>query len=241
MRYDITAYLAKENCIGVALAGGWYEIREDGRYGAHNSFGRTKLCYRIVITYADGTQEELLSDKRLKWTQGPMISHHLREGEHYDYFTRRMDGWTEVGFDASTWEPAQECETPDTEYYLQTCPSDRVIRHLTPKLIARTEEGFLYDMGENITGTPVIRAKDGAGSKIVLKCSERLNPDQTIEEYTMHDQESSFITDGSDRLYRLQFTWYGFRYAFVTKNAEIVDCEVIHTDIAVASAFDSDS
>lgn len=241
MQYDITDYLKQQNCIGVALAGGWYQMETDGRYGQEYSYGCIKLCYRMVIHYADGSEEELLSDGKLKWTQSPMVYHSLRKGEHYDYDTYRLEGWNEAGYEDAAWEATVEAEAPDTEYYIQNCPSDRVIRHLKPTLVAETENGYVYDMGENITGTPVIRATGPAGSKIVLRCSERLNPDQTIEEYTMHMQESSFVTDGSDRLYRLQFTWYGFRYAEVSRNAQIVDCEVIHTDIAVSSGFQSDS
>jgi len=96
-------------------------------------------------------------------------------------------------------------------------------------------------MGENITGTPVIKAKENNVCEIKLVCSERIMENGDTEEYTTHNQISEFITDGTERLYRLNFTWYGFRYAKVSKNAEIVDCEVIHTDIKITSEFESDN
>lgn len=37
------------------------------------------------------------------------------------------------------------------------------------------------------------------------------------------------------------FTWHGFRYFELTNNAEPVRCEVVHSDCAVTSSFESDS
>lgn len=37
------------------------------------------------------------------------------------------------------------------------------------------------------------------------------------------------------------FTWHGFRYFELTNNAKPVRCEVVHSDCAVTSAFESDS
>ena len=51
-------------------------------------------------------------------------------------------------------------------------------------------------MGENITGTPVIKAKGNEVCKITLTCCERLDENGDTEEYTTHNQISEFITDG---------------------------------------------
>lgn len=247
LEYDITDYLFKEsdacNCIGVALAPGWYKTNTEvpDEYGLGYSYGYVKLCFRIQLLYTDGTREEVLSGEDLKWSESPLVHYTLRLGERYDYNSIRMDGWNVAGFDDSEWYAVESVEAPVSEYYLQDCLPDRVIRHITPKLIHETEDAYIYDVGENITGTPVVKQRGNAVEEIIFRCSERLNPDKTIEENTMHNQESRFVTDGMDREYRLQFSWFGFRYVSVSKNAVMTDCEVIHTDVAVTSAFRSDN
>ncbi|MBE6612783.1 MAG: hypothetical protein E7632_09860, partial [Ruminococcaceae bacterium] len=227
LRYDVTELLCGENCIGVMLAPAWYQ-----------PYGKVKAAFRLDIDYEDGTHEEILSGDWLTWAQSPITAWHFHRGETQDYNSIRMDGWSSVGFDASAWQSVSVIDAPDSDYGLQDCPADRVIRHITPKLIAETEEIFLYDMGENITGTPIIECT-AAGETVILRASERLDENGGIEEYTNHGQQSTFIADGSDRKYSLKFVWYGFRYASVTKNARITSCAVIHSDVPVNSSFKS--
>ncbi|MBQ8510466.1 MAG: family 78 glycoside hydrolase catalytic domain [Clostridia bacterium] len=238
-KLDVTDALNEgANCLGMALAGGWYHCAAS--YGGTINYGDNKLCFTLEVTYADGSIERVDSGDWLRWTQSPIVGYHFHFYEHHDYSAYRLDGWNEVGFDMSGWEPLTETTAPDTEYGLQDCPPDRVIRTIKPRLVGETDAAYIYDMGENITGTPVIACRTKDICKIECRVSERLK-DGDIEDYTNHKQNCSFVTDGSDRLYSLKFMWMGFRYASVTKNAEIVSCEVIHTDAAVTSSFKSDN
>ena len=240
LKYNVKEYLCDKNCVGVFVGPGWYN-GGDGVYGFDISYGDVKFCCLIEIEYEDGSRYEFVSDKNMKWTQSPLTKSHVRYGETYDYVSYPLDGWNEYGFDDSAWENVNEVEAPDTEYYVQDCLPDRVIRHIKPKLVGETDEVYIYDMGENITGTPIIKAKSENAGMITLTCCERLTENGETEEYTTHEQRSYFTSDSSERLMGLKFCWYGFRFASVTKNAEIVDCEVIHTDIEVTSEFESDN
>ncbi|MCI8388431.1 MAG: family 78 glycoside hydrolase catalytic domain [Clostridiales bacterium] len=232
---DIASELTNAaNCIGVALAPGWYRCNV-------NNYGPVKLCFRILVEYTDDSCAEVLSGEWLKWTQSPIIGWNLYFGEHHDYNTYRLDGWNELGYDASSWNELTVIDAPDTEYYISDCPPDKVIRYITPKLLSETDDAFIYDIGENITGTPIIECRSDEICKIEFRVSERLNADGTIEDYTNHYQNSSFITDGSKRQYHLHFCWNGFRYVSVTKNAKIVSCAVTHSDVPVTSSFSSDN
>ena len=202
-------------------------------------YGKIKLAFRIDITYEDGTTDEYLSGEHLKWTRSPIEISHFLFGERHNYNLHRLDGWNKVGYDDSTWDNVETIDTPDSEYYIQNCPADRVIRHIKPKLIKYSDGIRTYDMGENITGTPIIKCQGTPGKEVLLKVSERLDANGNIEDYTGHIQSASFVTDGSDRSYSLQFCWFGFRYASVSREAQIVDCEVIHSDIGVTSSFSS--
>lgn len=229
---DITDLVAEQNCIGITLAPGWYRNKE-------NNYGSPKLCFRIMLTDANGQTAEILSGDWLHWTQSEIVSWDFYHGEHHDYSAIHLDGWMLPGYDASAWHPMVAVAAPESSYLLSDCPPDRIIRCITPKLIAETDTEFLYDMGENITGTPVLEQRTGGSCKMTLRVSERLEAGRRIEAYTNHGQNASFVTDGRKRQYRLRFCWFGFRYAAVSKNARIVSCEVSHADVPVSSSFRS--
>ena len=235
--YDITSSLEKQNCIGVTLAGGWY--RCGTRRYVVNDYGDPKLCFKIELVYADGSRGRILSGDWLRWTQSNILHCWFFEGEEQDYNSIRLGEWTKPGYDDSNWNKLSVVEAPDTEYLFSDCPPDRIIRIIKPKLIAETADEFIYDVGENISGTPVIKQRGEGVCRLTFRVSERLDHFGNIEEYTHHGQTSSFVTDGSDREYMLRFCWNAFRYVGVSKNAEMVSCAVIHSDVAVTSDFKS--
>jgi len=226
LRYDITDRLTENNCIGAALAPGFYK-----------KYGKNKLAFRMDITYEDGSTEEILSGLWLKWTQSPLVEWNYYHGEHYNYVKYPLDGWNTADFDDSAWESVVPADIPETLFCYQDCPTDRIIRHITPKLIGETEEEYIYDLGENITGTPVLRSASESGTVIRMYCSEL--QDENGLPMVSAEQECSFVTDGSDRPYSLKFCWFGFQYVSVTKNAELVTCAVIHADTPRTSSFTS--
>jgi len=227
LRYDVTDMLCEHNCIGAALSIGWYSAK---------IYGKIKLTFRVDVTYEDGSVFEYASGNALKWNFSEVTRSHFLFGESQDHFGHRLDGWCNVGYDDSDWMNVEPAPTPDTEYFIQDCPADKVIRHIKPKLIKQENGMKLYDMGENIAGTPVIRCTE-EGALVKLTVSERLDSDGNIERYTNHMQNADFITDGTERDYALRYCRFGFRYAAVTDKAEIADCLVIHSDVDVTSDF----
>lgn len=235
LKYDVAEYLVEKNCIGVLLAPGWYKNNQRAPYG------EVKLCFNLKVTLKNGETKEILSGNWLEWTKSPIVWYGFYNGEAQNYDKIRLDGWDTVGFSGGEWSHVTIADTPETEYYIQDCPADKVIRYLKPKFIRETENGFIYDCGENISGTPILCSKNGSGEKITLKCGERLNEDGTLDEKMTHWQNSEFITDGSNRTYSLRMMWYGFRYFEISKNAEPVSCAVIHADTSVTSDFSCDN
>ena len=234
-KVDVSGLLSENNCIGVTLAPGWYHNVSIADYGPMT------LCYRLIIKYTDGSCTEFVSDDSLRFAYGNIVDYQFYYGERQDWVNIKLDGWQNFGFDMSDWQQLTETSAPESEYMYTDCPPDRIIRYITPVLMRETDDAFIYDMGENITGTPIIVSRTPGVNEIKLSVSERLNPDGTIEDYTNHGQNSTFITDSPDRKLSLRFMWYGFRYASVSKNAKIVSCAVIHTDVDVSSSFRSDN
>jgi len=243
VQYDVKEYLTMENCIGVLLAPGWYKNEYTG-WGTDKigqmSFGEVKLCFKLEVAYKDGSRQQILSGDWLQWTQSPIVSYSFHKGEVQDYDSVRLEGWNTFGFTDGQWNALEVIEAPDTEYYVQDCPADKIIRYITPRLICEKKDCFIYDLGENISGTPILRSRVPGVQTLTVTCGETLDAGNSLKEENIHEQTSVFITDGTDRCYGLMMTWYGFRYAAVSKNAEMVSAAVIHTDVAVTSAFQSD-
>lgn len=234
LKYDIKSYLQSENCIGVLLAPGWY------KNGQRAPYGNVKLCFNISVTLKNGEKREILSGDWLKWTQSPILWYSFYNGESHNYDKVRLDGWDTAGFSGGEWSALDIVEAPDTVYLVQDCPADKVIRFIEPSFVRETDNGFIYDCGENITGTPVLKSKNSYPEELKFECSERLNEDGTLDEKTTHWQRSAFVTDGSDRTYSIKMMWCGFRYFKISKNAQVVNCAVIHSDTPVTSNFSCD-
>lgn len=227
VQYDIAKYLVDgENVIAVNVGPGWYF-----------RYGECKLAYLVNI---DG--KEILSDSSLKWRSGPVSAYNITKGETQDYMKDNYnDGWMLPGYDDTEWQNAVAVEAPDSEYCLQDCPADKVIRTIKPVLVAEKDGVCAYDLGENVTGWPVIRCAKRA-KKITVKTGEMFDAENVdVLEPWWHGQQCDFICDGTDREYRPMFTWLAGRYIIIDKEAELVAFEEVHADVAVSSTFNSDN
>ena len=142
------------------------------------------------------------------------------------------------GFQNVIKAPAHE-----TQFFVQDCPADRAERVIKPVKLFDLGEVSIYDMGENISGYPVVAATvDGAN--ITVRCSEEINPDGTLnfdscDRGQIQKDEYRNAKKGEECM--PWFIWHGFRYFELTNNANPVRCEVVHSDCAVTSSFESDS
>ena len=72
--YDVTSLLKEGvNAIGALLGNGFYNVQGGGRYRKLQiGFGPPTLLLKMVITHADGTQEEICSDAHWKYALSPV-------------------------------------------------------------------------------------------------------------------------------------------------------------------------
>ncbi|MBO5070906.1 MAG: family 78 glycoside hydrolase catalytic domain [Roseburia sp.] len=232
--YDITSYLAEGiNTVCFMMGPGWYELPQDG-------YGTIKLCYSIEYTDTCGEKYFIGSDNSLKWKQGYVKNAHLLTGESHDY-TDYDDSWMVGDFDDSSWEKVTVEEAPITNLYIQDCPADKIIRHVSPQLIREQDGVRMYDAGEILTGYPVFVSTVAAGKKLSVRYGEMLNEDGNLNEEHTYGQHTDFITDGTARKMHCKFTWMCFRYFEVIGDARVEDCVVIHSDVDVTSSFSCDS
>ena len=248
--FDVTALVREgQNALVIHYGGGWYTFSgEDGRYGD------PKAIYLITLEQTDGKHVFCsTTDDRI----GPS---HITDY----YFTKheRQDLRLEderilyPDYDDSGWQTAVPAKPLKTEYMLSDCPTDRVIRPITPKKTANvnvttdgdtvrmipcsTGNAAVYDCGVNLTGRPLLKITAPAGEKITVIFSEEPAPDGAMDTRFSFGQRFTVISDGNPRTVHPLFTWFGFRCFCVIGGAEPVNVQEIHTDISVSSAFDCD-
>ncbi len=226
VKYDISQYIKQgSNEIVVILGPGWYR-----------PYGECKLCYKIELC-----DKTVISDESLRCCESPISQYSLTKGEVQDYLKYDYKAFSVIpNYNNEAWENVEITTIPESEFYTQDCPSDKVIRSIKPKLINEAGGFRTYDLGENITGMPVFRCVNKK-AEFFARVSEEINNDNTINEQWSHGQGCRFIADGKEREYTLLFTWFGFRYIEVSKEAELLRCDVIHSDIPVTSSFYSDN
>ena len=238
LRYDVSAFIREgANELGVALGPGFF-AQETWSYDGHVSFGEVRLCYRLVLTDAQGGMSEVLSGEDARWRQGEVTQCNLFRGETHDLNVCPQDWMTA---DASDWEKVRILPPLDTDYQLQDSPADRIERTIVPMRLGQGPRGVLYDLGENITGWVILRDRAAKGDRIELRFGEMLDLRGQLESHYTHNQRWQIVSDGTGRLLHPRFTWMGFRYFVVEGDAEVVCAAVIHTDAPVTSGFHSAS
>lgn len=147
-RYDVSKFLKQgDNTLAVFLGNGWYRQNKRTAEG-HLEFG-DKLIAKFSLRYVDDKDiaKEIISDGSEKWHSTEIIENNIFYGEIHD--ARRLNG--------KEYPVSIEKEF-ETIYSLQTCPSERVIKTITPKVINEFDNKKIYDVGETVSGWVKIKA-----------------------------------------------------------------------------------
>lgn len=229
MKYDITDFLIEGiNNMQINLGDGYYH--QNQYLGEGNvDYGTPKLCY--IIRKESGN---VISDSSTISHKGYFKRCNLYCGEYQDY--------TMIP-DESDFAESREIETPETEFYYQIAPADRVIDTVNDITFLGEYEGKkYYDIGINTAGRAVVKCNK-AGEYIRIDYAEEIgggywNGLHFNREGRFCDE---FVSDGKQTEYHSRFGWHGFRYFRITGDAEPVRAEIIHSDIDVTSSFECDN
>lgn len=241
MKYDVSRYLvAGGNCIGIHLGGGWYDRRDDGTY-SEKSYGRVKLCFKLTITSVDGTSKEIVSDEKLRWSESPITYSSIYRGERHDCALEK-DGYSKYGYNFNNWKEPEIIIPDEEDFYVQTCPPDRVIRRIIPKKVKVSGKSVFYDAGENLSGYMTVKALTD-GAEINVRYAEEFTEDgsslsfeSTGGEHRL--QQEIFKNTKAGREYFPRFCWHAFRYIEIYGEAEAVEICVVHSDCKRTSDFE---
>ena len=244
--YDVTDMLKEgANAIGATLGVGWYKgdlAWKDNR----NVYGkRTALLLQMLVRYADGREEIIVSDDSWKASDSPILYSELYHGETYDA-RQEQEGWGMPGFDDSHWDKAAVIDQ-DMSIVV---PQDGVFvtrqETLKPISMFKTPKNELVlDFGQNMVGWVRFKVKGKAGDRVVLKHAEVLDAEGNFYTENLRSAKCTiqYILKGEGvETFEPHFTFQGFRYVKVEEYPGEVDPEnfegiVIHSDMERTGNF----
>ena len=257
--YDVTEYLTSgDNAMSAVLGEGWWTGMMTFEPTNNNYYGdQPALMAKLVIDYADGETETIVTGPD-SWTycgDGPVRLASMFQGERYDATKEAaVEGWTEPGFDDSAWIPASVVETRkqfvNAAFVTRYDEPVHVIRVTEAvEALGETKEGsgsYLYDMGENVSGVPVITipaeyAKPG--ETITVRFAEILYPE--LAEYIdsgvngmlmVENLRSAMVTDfytmkEGENIFAPDLTFHGYRYIEITGLDEALPAECVQMQV----------
>jgi len=249
-RYDVTSLLKKgENTIAVMCGNGWYNEGIETVWHYETAIWRDNP--KFICTLSVNGKECISSDSTWKCNlNSPVIYNQLRSGEHFD--SRLYDeNWKNTDFDDSDWEFAKIDDTPPTGIFREClCEPIRECEvYTTKEMIKISENKYIFDIGQNISGYIRLRTNQDAGDIITISYAEQVYKDYTRN---LNDMErfyrgtpfmvDEFICCGKEFVWSPKFVYHGFRYIIIEgiKNPSPEDVQgvFVHQDIKICSTFE---
>ncbi|MBR2328190.1 MAG: family 78 glycoside hydrolase catalytic domain [Clostridia bacterium] len=242
--YEITEHLNEgENAIGVALGDGWYfgNLSAVGR----NQYGNYPRLFAafILVKYADGTSEKIITDSSWCAGEGPIRYADLQTGEFYDANLELKDFAT-VGFDESAFT-AVTVRTLKEEPQAQKGELIEKQEEIVPVSYNTVRGKHIFDMGQNMVGRVRLKVKGSKGKKIRLRYGEMLNTDKSLYTANLRSCEATdyYICKSDDfETWEATFTVHGFRYVEISgmdyiPSLDAVIGVVIHNGLTKTGSF----
>jgi alpha-L-rhamnosidase len=215
--YDVTELMRHgANAVGVWLGQGYNQGYS--KYG-YRWDGPPAALFQLELVFDDGTTQTVVSDADWRWAPSPVRENDIYHGETYDA-RGEFDGWSRAGFAAGAWRPVELRAAPAGA--LRSCPFPGLAIADTLRAVHRAEPKpgvFIFDLGQNIAGWVRLNVNGPAGTRVVLRHAEELNPDGTLDVTTNRAARATdtYILAGrGEETYEPRFTYHGFRYVEVT-------------------------
>lgn len=249
--YDVTSFIREgDNAVGVQLSEGWWRGGITFVGENWNAFGDcSSLLAMLDITYEDGSRQTITTnpDTWKSCSEGPLRAGSIFQGEVTDGLREKAtEGWTTPGYDDSSWDRAciipLEGRTSDTgtadmpapdnyaDFTLMAQPDCSVtaVDTLTAISVEEVRPGvYVYDMGQNMAGVPLVTLNDiAAGKTLKLRFAEVKYP--ALKRYAGNEgmimleniraamAQDIYICRGGKETFSPRFTYHGYRYVEIT-------------------------
>jgi alpha-L-rhamnosidase len=234
--HDVTDLLQPgQNAWGVLLADGWFR----GKYGFSNETGnygtQTAFLGQLEVTFTDGSHKTIASDENWRTATGEIRFASIYDGTDFD-FNKSQDGWSMASFDDGNWSKVKVHPLDKAVLEPRYSAPIRVIREFEAA-ISEHKEYIRVDLKQNIAGWLRIKVKATAGSKLVARHAEVLEPSGDLHTAALRFARASdswtFATDGEFDLEPMQ-TFHGFQYADLKIESGAIEVLQV-TGIAISS------
>jgi alpha-L-rhamnosidase len=252
--YDVTKLLREgDNALGAVLGDGWAA----GFVGLGNRqvyTDKPKFLAQLEVTLNDGSSVTITSDKTWKHQFGPILESDMFMGEAYDA-RLELKGWNTANYDDKSWLKVEQVEAPKAALVATNGPTVKRIEELKP-VNEPTDKSdfirrrFIFDMGQNMVGWVRLKGSAPAGTSVVLRFAEVLNPDGSLYTTNLRDARATdvytFKGEGEE-IYEPTFTFHGFRYVELTNypgevSRDTITGIVLHSEMEKTGTFEcSDS
>jgi alpha-L-rhamnosidase len=219
--YDVGSLLTQgRNAVAAIVGDGWClsaQLWNGTRLGF--VLPPPRLLAQLRVEYTDGTHDDISSDASWKAAQSPIYHSEIYAGEVYDSRLEQA-GWDSPGFADASWAPALVEPAPQGMVAAEMTTPARVVSTLTPVSVNAIAGGaYIFDMGQNMVGWPVLKVSGPAGTRVRMRTAEILNPEGTLYRENLRNADSTdtYVLRGAGmEVYRPHFTFHGFRYVEVT-------------------------
>ena len=234
--HDVTELLQPgANAWGVLLADGWYR----GKFGFTNetaNYGtQTAFLGQLEVTFTDGTRQVIATDDSWSTNTGGVRFASIYDGADFD-FNFAHPGWCTPYFDASDWKPVTVHPMDKSTLEPRSAAPVRVIQEFEP-VLSEHDGNIRVDLGQNIAGWLRIKLRATAGSKLVARHAEVVEPNNDLHTAALRFARATdswiFSEDGEFTVEPKQ-TFHGFQYADLIVEKGSVDVLEV-TGLAISS------
>ncbi|MEV0900793.1 family 78 glycoside hydrolase catalytic domain [Actinoplanes sp. NPDC049802] len=232
-----TPALSKPHPSGATVTGSGNNIAaSDASAGAAVT---PRFIARLELTYADGRQTVIVSDREWRTALGPLITDAWYSGSDFDA-RREQPGWDRPGSDLTAgakrrdgtptgWIAAGIAPPPNlaTKLVGRTAPPITIADRHEPVSITNPVPGtWVFDFGQNIVGLPQLHVRGlPAGTTIRVAPAESLAADGTVDQASLRggggsrgvDLFNTYTTAGlRTETWRPDFNYFGMQWVQVT-------------------------
>lgn len=248
-KYDVTDKLTVgENVLGFILGRGRYAFNTAGTPWDGETapwIDVVKMIAVLEVTYADGTEEVIVTDESWEARESAIVQDCMYMGETFD--ARKYDpDWCSAKTDVIL-EPCALAVPPAGKLTYDFSEPIAITERITPVSCTKIRDGvFVYEFENYITGWVELQIDCPRDTRVSIQYSERKNENgEAVLKHSITPngrlQKDYFISAGVPMVYRPSFSYKGFHYVQV-EGVESLTCEDVvgcffHNDIQSAGDF----
>ena len=170
--HDVTAALRQgTNALGVSLANGFAATPGGGYLGWYNRSAPPRVLFSLVIEFADGTSQSVISDGTWKWNIGENTFNDLWVGEKIDNRLTK-DSWNMEGYSDAAWFAATVLSNPGGAMFARTVAPVKVLETASPTSI----NGNLFQFDHLATGWLRLKTRGNSRATRSPCCNAGISP-----------------------------------------------------------------